>query len=242
MDPAQHNRIADFIWNIADDVLRDVYVRGKYRDVILPMTVIRRLDTVLEPTKQAVLEMKKMLESEQSKIFPNAAFGDWKITTERPLRYKNIEPNARYSSAQVKQLKASGPPEPDGMAVIRKKHGLGEVAEDLLHGRTEIDFVYPDGSDSYERVVELEPDPALRDTEQMPLVTPGGIQGFMEREVWPYAPDAWVDESKTQIGYEISFTRHFYRPKPLRTLAEIRANIEALQRETAGLLDQILVG
>ena len=47
--------ISGFIWGIADDVLRDVYVRGKYRDVILPMTVIRRLDAVLEPTKDAVL-------------------------------------------------------------------------------------------------------------------------------------------------------------------------------------------
>jgi type I restriction enzyme M protein len=52
------NWITNFIWNIADDVLRDVYVRGKYRDVILPMTVLRRLDAVLEPTKQAVLDMK----------------------------------------------------------------------------------------------------------------------------------------------------------------------------------------
>ena len=54
--------IANFIWGIADDVLRDVYVRGKYRDVILPMTVIRRLDAVLEPSKQAVLDMKKRLD------------------------------------------------------------------------------------------------------------------------------------------------------------------------------------
>ncbi len=57
------NWIANFIWGIADDVLRDVYVRGKYRDVILPMVVIRRLDAVLEPTKQAVLDMKKMLDA-----------------------------------------------------------------------------------------------------------------------------------------------------------------------------------
>jgi len=56
------NWIANFIWGIADDVLRDVYVRGKYRDVILPMTVIRRLDAVLEPTKQSVLEMKQRLD------------------------------------------------------------------------------------------------------------------------------------------------------------------------------------
>ncbi len=54
--------ITNFIWGIADDVLRDLYVRGKYRDVILPMTVICRLDAVLEPTKQAVLEMKAQLD------------------------------------------------------------------------------------------------------------------------------------------------------------------------------------
>src|SRR5210317_1968242 len=56
------NWITSYIWGIADDVLRDLYVRGKYRDVILPMTVLRRLDAELEPTKQAVLEMKASLD------------------------------------------------------------------------------------------------------------------------------------------------------------------------------------
>jgi type I restriction enzyme M protein len=60
------NWIANFIWGIADDVLRDLYVRGKYRDVILPMTVLRRLDALLEPTKKAVIDMKKSLD--KSKI------------------------------------------------------------------------------------------------------------------------------------------------------------------------------
>jgi type I restriction-modification system DNA methylase subunit len=62
MEQGQLNWIANFIWGIADDVLRDLYVRGKYRDVILPMTVLRRLDDVLEPTKQAVLDMKASLD------------------------------------------------------------------------------------------------------------------------------------------------------------------------------------
>ena len=62
MDQAQLSWISNFIWGIADDVLRDVYVRGKYRDVILPMTVIRRLDALLEPTRQAVLDMKVNLD------------------------------------------------------------------------------------------------------------------------------------------------------------------------------------
>jgi type I restriction enzyme M protein len=61
---AQIHRIAGFIWGIADDVLRDLYVRGKYRDVILPMTVLRRFDAVLESTKQAVLEMDRFLDEQ----------------------------------------------------------------------------------------------------------------------------------------------------------------------------------
>ena len=63
MDNQEYNSIVSFIWGIADDCLRDVYVRGKYRDVILPMTVIRRLDAMLEGTKKAVLTMKKQLEA-----------------------------------------------------------------------------------------------------------------------------------------------------------------------------------
>src|SRR5438876_3132145 len=62
MDQSQLNWIANFIWGIADDVLRDLYVRGKYRDVILPMTVLRRLDGLLEPTKPAVLDRKAKLD------------------------------------------------------------------------------------------------------------------------------------------------------------------------------------
>ena len=65
MDAHMLNTIANFIWGIADDCLRDVYVRGKYRDVILPMTVIRRLDAVLEDTKQQVLDMRKTLDTVQ---------------------------------------------------------------------------------------------------------------------------------------------------------------------------------
>jgi type I restriction enzyme M protein len=62
MDQASHNKIVSFIWGIADDVLRDLFKRGKYPDVILPMCVLRRLDAVLKPTKKAVLETKEMLD------------------------------------------------------------------------------------------------------------------------------------------------------------------------------------
>ena len=62
MDQSQLSWITGYIWGIADDVLRDLYVRGKYRDVILPMTVLRRLDAVLEPTKKDVIQMKENLD------------------------------------------------------------------------------------------------------------------------------------------------------------------------------------
>ena len=63
MDQAAHSKIVSFLWGIADDVLRDLFKRGKYPDVILPMCVLRRLDAVLEPTKKAVLEAKELLDA-----------------------------------------------------------------------------------------------------------------------------------------------------------------------------------
>ncbi|HEX7070606.1 MAG TPA: hypothetical protein VF190_07360, partial [Rhodothermales bacterium] len=89
-------------------------------------------------------------------------------------------------------------------------------------------------------IVEYEPDPELRDTEQIPLLEPGGIEAFLEREVLPHAPDAWFDPESPRIGYEISFTRYFYKPQPLRSLEEIRADILAIEKETEGLLAEIL--
>jgi type I restriction enzyme M protein len=126
----------------------------------------------------------------------------------------------------------------DAIPVLRKERRLrpGDSVQLPLPGEAIVER----GGQAY--AVAWEPNPDLRDTEQVPLLTDGGIEEFMSHEVLPYAPDAWVDPSKTQIGYEISFTRHFYKPKPLRTLAEIRAEIEALERETEGLLDEILVG
>ena len=80
----------------------------------------------------------------------------------------------------------------------------------------------------------------MRDTEQIPLTEEGGIEAFLQREVLPYAPDAWYVGSSVKVGYEISFTRHFYKPAALRTLEEIRADILALERETEGVLEGIL--
>jgi type I restriction enzyme M protein len=120
--------------------------------------------------------------------------------------------------------------------VIAKVHKLGKVYPDPLHGR------YEQMVRSKHSVVEYEPDSELRDTEQVPLLEPGGVEAFFRREVLPHVPDAWIDPDSTKIGYEISFTRYFYQPKPLRTLEEIRADILAVQKEAEGLLDELLQG
>ena len=91
-------------------------------------------------------------------------------------------------------------------------------------------------------VVEYEPDTDVRDTEQVPLQEEGGIETFLRREVLPYAPDAWYQPDGVKIGYEVSFTRYFYEPNPMRTLEEIRADILAVEKETEGLLGEILAG
>jgi type I restriction enzyme M protein len=110
--------------------------------------------------------------------------------------------------------------------VVAKVHKPGKAEPDALRG------LFPVTLHGMACVVEYEPDPDLRDTEQVPLLEEGGIEAFLRREVLPHAPDAWYVPDNSKIGYEISFTRYFYKPQPLRTLEEIRADILALERET----------
>ena len=117
--------------------------------------------------------------------------------------------------------------------VIKKMHRQGTAA-DPIRGLYEV------GDGSQQRVVEYESDTELRDTEQIPLHEEGGIEGFLRREVLPYAEDAWYVPKSVKIGYEISFNRYFYKPEPMRTLEEIRADILAVEREADGMLGEIV--
>jgi len=225
-------------------------------------------------------------ETEQSKIFPNEAFGYWKVTVERPLRLKvdlSEENRSRFRDAcgkkdaplaqTVDRVAAKLGPGPhmdfpefmhelredaerhnvrvparraqrlrrelaekdeNAEPLIKKKLDQAEVQADAFRG------LYDEEVAGEPCVARYAPDPGLRDTEQVPLLEEGGVEAFFRREVLPHVPDAWVDRRKTQIGYEISFTRHFYKPTPLRSLDEIKADLEALQAEAEGLLDQIV--
>lgn len=80
------------------------------------------------------------------------------------------------------------------------------------------------------------------DTEIIPFTYEGGIDAFIQNEVHPYAPDAFVKPGSEKVGYELSFTKYFYKPVQLRTLGEIAADIRAIEKETDGLLDEIIGG
>ena len=228
-------------------------------------------------------------ETEQSKIFPNEAFGYWKVTVERPLRLTvDLSPDHRQRfraacrDAKEEPLsnvidrvatELGAGPHPDfnrfmevvvadasahgvkltakrksllqmalasreeaAAPVIEKTHKAGAVEPDPIRGLIEA------AVDGQSTVVEYEPDSELRDTEQVPLLYEGGIEAFLRREVLPYAPDAWYVPSSVKVGYEISFTRYFYKPRPLRPLEQIRGDILALERETEGLLTEIIGG
>ncbi|HEY0839484.1 MAG TPA: class I SAM-dependent DNA methyltransferase [Vulgatibacter sp.] len=174
-------------------------------------------------------------ETKESRIFPNEAFGYWKVTVERPLRVKGAEAGRVYTAKELRAFRTEGERDEGAPPLIRKVHRAGTPA-DPLRGRFETEV------DGKVRVVEYEPDPELRDTEQVPLLEEGGVDAFLTREVLPYAPDAWYDPAGVKVGYEVSFTRYFYEPAPMRTLEEIRADILAVERETEGLLAEILGG
>ena len=183
-------------------------------------------------------------ETPESKIFDNAEFGYHLITVDRPLRLrvdlsKEIPADALSAKDKeawekaVAELPKNTPRDDwDAFAKATKlKATLQKKVRPLI---TEVD--------ENAKPVSGEADSNLRDYERVPRLYPGGIEAFFDTEVKPFVPDAWIDHSKTQIGYELSFTKYFYKPVELRSLDEITADLRQLESETAGLLDEILGG
>jgi type I restriction enzyme M protein len=144
------------------------------------------------------------------------------------IKLGSSEWNTLLSAVSIRD--ESAPP------VIAKIHKPGKVAPDPLLGLFDAEI------EGKKCVAEYEPDSELRDSEQIPLMEEGGIEAFFRREVLPYTSDAWIKPDATKVGYEVSFTRHFYKPQPLRTLEEIRADIMAVEKEAEGLLEDLLKG
>ena len=163
---------------------------------------------------------------------PHFDFTGFLDAAEAAMRVRGIK-----MTAKRKRLLQSRLGETDEIAdpVVGKVHRTGTLA-DPIRGWYEV------GKGRTRRVVEYVTDTALRDVELIPLREEGGIVGFLKREVLPYAPDAWYAPQSVKIGYEISFNRYFYKPEPMRTLEEIRAEITAVEREAEGLLGELLPG
>jgi len=155
---------------------------------------------------------------------------------------------ARFDAAMKQHGKKLGAS--DKKAIYKAVSWRDESAPPVIAKRTKIkadeyfepgyDGAYLEESGKERYMIEYEPDTDLRDTEQVPLKEPGGIEAFFAREVLPHAPDAWIAMDATKIGYEISFARYFYKPTPLRTLDEIRADILKLEQQIEGLLHTIV--
>ena len=163
---------------------------------------------------------------------PHRDFGVFEVAVKRALGARG---GRAALTAKRKRLLRDGLADRDEGAepVVKKVHRRSAMA-DPIRGKSSV------GEGRRSRVVEYEPDTQLRDTEQIPLQEEGGIEGFLRREVLPYAGDAWYAPQSVKIGYEISFNRYFHKPEPMRTLDEIRAEIAAVEREAGGLLGGLL--
>lgn len=187
----------------------------------------------------------EMKECEISRIFDNHEFGYWSITVERPLRLRvypdrTIPADVFKKTEELEAVNAAiqavpvSVPKDDWTAFAKATKLKAATLKKIRPFITE--------KDSEAQPIVGESDPELRDTEIIPFTYKGGIDAFVKNEVLTYTPDAWVDEKKTQIGYELSFTKYFYKPLQLRSMDEIVADLKALETETEGLLKEILGG
>lgn len=187
----------------------------------------------------------EMEESSVSRVFDNREFGYWSITVERPLRLRvypdrTIPADTFKKAEELEQVQKAirsvpaGTPTDDWTAFAKATKLKTAALKKIRPFITE--------KDPAAQPIEGESDTDLRDTEIIPFTYEGGIDAFMKNEVLPYAPDAWVDEKKTQIGYELSFTKYFYQPVQLRSMEEIVADLKKLESETDGMLAEILGG
>lgn len=185
-----------------------------------------------------------MEESDISMIFHNEEFGYWNVTVERPLRLRVFPDRAIPSDAFKKTDEmASVCAAVERAAKTAPLDDWTAFAKATKLKATQLKKIRPYITEKDPTAQPIdEPDVDLRDTENIPFTYAGGIDSFIEKEVHPYAPDAYVDEKKTQIGYEISFTKYFYKPVELRDMSEILADLAALDKEADGVLAGIMEG
>ena len=196
-------------------------------------------------------------DGERSRLFDNADFGYVRVTVERPLRLRyrmTVDDKARFLDAcpellddvQAVDAALGREPVPDWSAAqgriraLLRERGARWAQKEWKIFRDVFTRKDP-GAEPVAaggRADGWEPDPALRDFENVPLAQ--DVDAYFEREVRPHVPDAWMDREKDKLGYEISFNRHFYKYTPPRPLAEIDADLKETEDKIARLLREVM--
>ena len=195
--------------------------------------------------KEIVRIFMEMEQSDVSMIFDNKDFAYWTITVERPLRLRvypdRVIPNDIFKKQEeLDSVRRAIDSVPDGTPVddwtaFAKATKLKASALKKIRP-------YITEKDESALPIEGEPDADLRDTENVPITYAGGIDAFMRDRVLTYVPDAYVDEKKTSIGYEISFSKYFFKPAEIREMQDILENLMALEKESDGVMAEIMGG
>lgn len=217
-----------------------------------------------EAIRQDVMDLYLAFEEanpEFSKVFPNQEFGYYQVEVNRPLRLKVL-----INQENLHLFKEQGKDEEFYKLLCRYVEDSGEMefynynefmamleakaaSEGIKWNKKRQDAVrkFFAISDEHAEVVldkngEPMSDANLKDSEQIPLLYEGGIQAFFKNEIEPYLPDAMIDEENAVIGYELSFTKYFYKSVQLRAVEDIIADIKAIEESTDGLLASIIGG
>ncbi len=198
-----------------------------------------------EIRKEIVRIFLSMEENELSKVFDNEEFAYWSFVVERPLRLK-VHPDR---CIPVELFKSAEEMEMVQKALVSVSHGIPlndweafAHATGLKAGILKKILPYITEKDETANALDEVPDPDLRDTEIVPYRYMGGIEEFMRKEVLPYASDSYINKESIQTGYEISFTKHFYKPVKYRQMDDILKDLKLLEEESDGMMTTIVEG
>lgn len=264
---AVHYDHVNFIWTIAN-LLRGPYRPPQYRKVMLPLTVLRRLDCVLAPTKDKVIAEYNKLK--HGKLKEDAI--------ERTLKQKAglAESKKRKDKKEIEAEELAGRREQNAIVAALEKMNAKRLYMDREEFLADLDRVLqkaklkvaapvrkaivtalaerdPEAVICRDAKGNIESDTELRDTENVPLpkkiklpikdedlpkLIPA-CEKYLKTEVLPHVPDAWIDHAKTKVGYEISFNRHFYTYAPPRPLEDIERDIKAIEQDILRMLSEV---
>ena len=218
---------------------------SKMKSPLLKNMGKKNVEFTADIRKEIMRIFMEMEQSDVSMIFDNQDFAYWNVTVERPLRLR-IYPTRKLPTDLFKK-----PEELQNAKLAIEKAAENAPLDDWnkFAKATKLKAAvlkkirpYITDTDPSAVAVDGESDTNLRDTELIPFTYEGGIEQFMKNEVYSYAPDAWIDEKKTTIGYEISFTKYFYKAPEIKSMKEIVDCLHALEAEADGMLSDIVGG